>query len=254
LDVLQISALGAAPAALLVILISLCNPSDEKKGHTLWQGGITFVAGFVLNLVILFWARPTLVGEWWGYGFLFGVACVQSFVAFLFGAATRGSKGIWEGGVGIFLSLALALGGHIYTMNANVWGSDNAAKLANLAHIQVEPNNYVIPSPDPQHLPYVTRDVAYAKATNELGANGKNLGSDYQIDQNEATLQVICHIYGQQPKSCTLYWVLPLDFNDNSRFFFLWFGGHWGAGDPKPGYMLVNAEDSNAPVETHRCC
>lgn len=107
--------------------------------------------------------------------------------------------------------------------------------LAKLANVTMMGQNDIFPQTDEHHLVLVTQGIAYYKGQQSLGSTGQNLGSKFETNQGEYTLQSV---------QKHLYWVAPLVYKHNNSL---------NAYDT-PGYIIVDAENPNNPanlVESH---
>jgi len=83
---------------------------------------------------------------------------------------------------------------------------------------------------DPKHVRLVPHELAYYLATKQLGEVKGAVGSQFQINKEHLTLQLI---------NGELWYVAPLDFKGFSV---------WTSADSAPGYVMVHGEDPKMPV------
>lgn len=91
---------------------------------------------------------------------------------------------------------------------------------------------------DPRHVRLVPEELAFYLATKQLGASHNNviLGSQFQIEENEMTLQMV---RGE------LWYVAPLEFKGLFT---------WNSNGTSPGYVMISAEDPRRPVIVKTDC
>lgn len=83
---------------------------------------------------------------------------------------------------------------------------------------------------DPAHIRLVTPELAYYLATKQLGSAPGAVGSQFEINEDELTLQII---------NGELWYLAPLNF----KSFFV-----WNSTEGSPGYIMVSGEDPKRPV------
>ncbi len=83
---------------------------------------------------------------------------------------------------------------------------------------------------DPKHIRLVPIEMAQWLANKQLGEAPGAIGSQFQVDNDRMTLQMI---HGE------LWYVAPLEFQGFSV---------WYSADVSPGYVMVSGEDPNRPV------
>ena len=89
---------------------------------------------------------------------------------------------------------------------------------------------------DPKHVRLVPLELAYYLATKQLGEAKGAVGSQFQINKEDLTLQLI---------KGELWYVAPLDYKGFKV---------WTSAGSAPGYVMVHAEDPKMPVVVKTDC
>ena len=187
------------------------------------------VIGWILASLIFWGATPSTT--WPLLGGFGGFVVVMWIVSFIISAAT--ADGDMDSSHVVPFIFA-CLGALVY-IGAAIFGSemvrsDEYAKMIG----KVEERQWTedVQPKDPRHVRLVPEELAFYLATKQLGASHKNvvLGSQFQIEKDELTLQLI---RGE------LWYVAPLEFKGLFT---------WNSEGTSPGYVMISAEDPRRPV------
>ncbi|HTM67900.1 MAG TPA: hypothetical protein VL426_01235 [Candidatus Binatia bacterium] len=170
---------------------------------------------------------PTLVNPLWGsVGIFTGLAAALA--AVIVGMSSEGSyrnggnrSRIWPAALLPALCVALFLGRGCTGCSA-FRASDYAGMIG-----QVEERVWTqdVQPKDPHHIRLVPIELAQWLADKQLGEAPGAIGSQFQIDKDRMTIQMI---------KGELWYVAPLDFKDY---------GVWSSSGAAPGYVMVSGED-----------
>lgn len=187
-----------------------------------------FVFDFVLNLAIVFFFTPPLIGPFGGYEWVWLTVVVNLIVVILAYLAEGENQEIGThhlaAAIGSAVLLIVAVVAWIIVTMATTWGDGNTKALANYPNITVS-EKATLPETDPAHIVMVPVEVARFRGGQVLGGSGGNLGSIYNADH-----------YNLQSVAGHLYWVAPLVYNN------VW--ANLGSYE-LPGVVVVDAEDPN---------
>ncbi len=221
--------LGALIAVSLTALFQFFSP--KTLGKALPWIVVGFVGDLVLNLILVFFFMPPLVGPFGGYEWTWFTIVVNLIIAGISAyAAYDNSRDESEyqhyvlSAVGSGVLLALMFVGWVVITVATTWGDGSTKTLANYPNITVS-KEATLPETDPAHIVMVPIEVARYRGGQALGGSGGNLGSIYHAGA-----------YTLQSVAAHLYWVAPLVYNNtfaNLSNFEL------------PGVVSVDAEDPN---------
>lgn len=234
MDFFVLALLSSLVLTVPVTLIALIG--NEHREGTLLAGAYSLLGLLLLNWAIFWFSRPTtgfsaisFYKSWWIWMLEAAVVIAAVLVAsgnlFSHGDKhpSRGSyivTGVW--------ALIFVVGW--VTMGGGVWSQNRASQLANTVDVEImDAGEY--PETDTDHILMVPVEVARQTAGTALssGGNARNFGTLYQL--GEPNLQLI---------DGSLYWIVPMlpkgfmEYNQVS-----------GAA---PGYVVVDAEDPQAPA------
>jgi hypothetical protein len=196
------------------------------------------VLSFVLELLLvrftLYYQTPALVGSLGGMLPFVICTVIASGLSLVFMA--KRSNVILPGAL-VFLLIAVVA---IVPAAQHLWfgtGLTQARYFASLPNVKVV-DNAELPPTDPAHLIMVPRQVAVYKGSSVIGTTGDNLGSIFQTNAEDYTLQSVAG---------HLYWIAPLDYSS------LWnqVGFFAKSYETTPGFVSVDAEDSEATAVLH---
>lgn len=190
----------------------------------------TSIATFAVTFVGFYFAMPAFIGGLFGgLGFV-----VCGMLSAPLGAAIAAAwishddkESALVGTLYPVVALVLIVGSLLFNQ-AGMWFGGTAHDLAHIVRVVQHSKQDSLPQTDEKHLVLVTPEIAYNLAQSSIGNDGRNLGSSYQTNQDEYTLQ---SIRGH------LYYIAPLNY----RNMFI----QWGTYET-PGYVRVDAEDPYA--------
>lgn len=125
--------------------------------------------------------------------------------------------------------LALLLPVGIFAVNSPVFRAEDYASLVGTMDTRTWTQDVQPASPD--HIRLIPPETAMQIARQQLNSGTGSVGSQFEI--NEAAMH-------SQSVNGRLWWIVPLDFRSFSS---------WTATDGAPGYVMVSAEDPNAPAQ-----
>ncbi len=259
-----IGALAITGILALFRIIASRKKMNFDKSFTMWLI-LLFVFNFVFDLLYLYFGMPALTGPFGGWEwilwpgvlsamlsiFLRGVSGAQELYSNILNAGDRfraGNSNVINsrrpraqtlmadgaGAAGIFMFILVLFVAVIVNSGivvSTTWFDGNAKGLAALPNVTVMPSGAQLPPTNVQHIVQVTQAIASFKGQQTLGQNGQNLGSLYQVIQSDFVLQSV---------NQHLYWIAPLVYNN--IFVNL-------SHSSTPGYVVVDAENPNAPAE-----
>lgn len=249
--------------ALLLLRFAVNRKGQLFTRSTIWWIGNVFAINMVVDLVILYFDMPAITGPYGGWQWLFWPAVLSGVLSLFLGGvanlgdlvqqmsqtagnASRGKvvdmrpprlrltgmSGIATAGfIVIGLSFFVVIVANTLISIGTTWFDPNTNALAAIPHVQMMSAKAPLPQTDVQHIVLVTQAIAAFKGQQVLGQNGLNLGSKYHLVQEEYTLQSVNH---------HLYWIAPLVYNN----IFANLGNY-----DTPGFVVVDAEDPNAPSQ-----
>ncbi len=215
-----------------------------------------FVINYLLCLAILYFSEPAFTGPFGGWQWLLWPLAISS-IANLFafarpalgvleeasalsqgrsrstssaatqipGNASRGAIAAGIFGLVVTVLIGIVVSGLIVVFTT--WFDSNAKALAAIPNVHIE-SSPTLPPTDPRNIVLVSPSIAAYKGQQVIGSNGQNLGSAFNIDPANYTLQSINH---------HLYYVGPLSYNN----IFVNLSNH-----STPGFVVVDAENPQA--------
>lgn len=221
--------------SIIVALIASFFLGFEDKKFSLKKTfkyyGITAIVGTVLIYVYLYLFTPAFVGVLGGYYIVAAIPILIISALYIFTGKSNNSDNI-EIGIQA-LKIIAVIGIFIYLLATPIL--DNQ-KLHDIPQVKVYNNisqgsNFA--PIDAQNMRIVDQSMAYYLGNKVIGSSEQNLGSQFEVKQNDFTIQ---NVNGR------LYWVAPLEF----RGIFKW----WSA-KTSPGFIMVDAEDPSAPAKLY---
>ncbi|MGZ6281837.1 MAG: hypothetical protein ACXWQ5_00965 [Ktedonobacterales bacterium] len=201
---------------------------------TLCSGVATFIFGFF----VFYFGLPAMTGVYGGaMPFIVsgGIGIVVGAVVAFMSSADGDAQGMVGGYALVVITLILLFLIVVTPLNYLITVNGNVHGLGQLANVVMHDKADSIPQTDEKHLVLVTQGIAYAKGVQAIGSNGRNLGSTFETNQSDYTLQSI---------NGHLYYIAPLDYRNVNQF----------TNYETPGYIKMDAEDPNADavlVDTH---
>ena len=168
---------------------------------------------------------PSLAYPMWGMVGFSVVICwaVSAIISSM--SEDDGAKGNWTSVFPIVGACVL-----IVTGMAGCEAFRSSRYVALIGNVESKKWTQEIQPTDPRHVRLVPAELAYYLATKQLGEAPGAIGSQFQIEKETMTLQII---------KGELWYVAPLEFTGFSV---------WTSVGTSPGYVMVNGEDPKAPV------
>ena len=185
------------------------------------------VIGLPLSWIIYYNSLPALVSPSWG---IFSVLIVIYWLASsVLMSYDRGDTRK----TGMVISISL-ISLFVVLMSVGAFGGSGCIRSVDYAKLigEVEKREWTkdIQPKDPKHVRLVPLELAYYLATKQLGEVKGAVGSQFQINKEHLTLQLVNN---------ELWYVAPLDYKSFSV---------WTAADCAPGYVMIHGEDPKTPV------
>ena len=181
------------------------------------------IIGLPITWSVYYFATPALVNPLWGAISVMIILFWVVLIIVQYILADNGSEDEPNGafiavvGFCIVIMLMIAISGWA------MFRSTSYAKL--LGNVEKREWTADIQPKDPKHVRLVPLELAYYLATKQLGEAPGAIGSQFQIEKESLTLQLI---------KGELWYVAPLDYRGFSV---------WTKADSAPGYVMVNGED-----------
>ncbi|HEY9774486.1 MAG TPA: hypothetical protein V6C81_11850 [Planktothrix sp.] len=222
----------------LSTFISYRGDSDKSKriGDVITVFILTFGIDLFVTYIGSYLFTPALVGALGGVVSLIIFSVIASVIAIAINAIFH-RDGVMVPIVVIvvsILTLIIEPGVQHFIYGTGLNQARYFASLANVKTVE----DAQLPPTDPDHLVMVPQQVAIYKGTSVIGTTGDNLGSIFQTNSDDYTLQSIAN---------HLYWIAPLDYSSmwNQVGFFA------TKYDSSPGFVAVDAENPDAPAILH---
>ncbi|TSA44137.1 hypothetical protein D4R49_00640 [bacterium] len=186
------------------------------------SAGIAAVVIFLISLWVYYAGTPSLV--WPGWGWVGGLIVISWLICAAIDAGTEDTftPSLWMPIAGVFVYILSSMVGcgalrwedyrsMIGTVEKREWAKD------------IQPK-------DPRHVRLVPKELAFYLATKQFGEVAGAIGSQFSIESDEMTLQLI---------DGELWYVAPFEFTGYSA---------WTRADVSPGYVMVHGEDPKRQV------
>lgn len=179
--------------AAVVFLITLALGKNVQR--SIWCGVGAFAPTVFLTWLIEYFGLPSHTGFLGGYGYVVFTGAVAAFVSALVAGSSKNSdsKSADSGLLGLIAGVTVVglVGIYFVTWLYCAVGTENNKRYADLGNITVAPagTKPQLPDTDPNEM--VTMDVhlAWTKAHTALGSGGNNLGSYYEVLEDEGVQQ-----------------------------------------------------------------
>ncbi len=212
------------------ILFELFNGYEKKIAAVAIT---TLVITGLMNWLVIYFAMPAF-SHWLagGYPWMFFLNIfIAAIISLAWGFSEYGEGHYVGGGVGFGVGTVLLIVYAIIAANTSPSWCNTGQIRQRIGILELNQATSPYPSTDLDNIIRVPASVALSKAGNTL-SSGENAALGNYLQPNRAYIQ---RIQGQP------YYVIDLKVTD-------WVG-YRQAGEVIPGYLLVNANDENAPVE-----
>ncbi|MFA5432538.1 MAG: hypothetical protein WC319_06650 [Candidatus Paceibacterota bacterium] len=214
--------------AFIIAFLSFLYLEWKEDGHINVKSSIaitiigTMIGGIILSALFYLWL-PAFVGILWGwYQALYIPVLIGSMILMILCIAEKDWKGITvqiiKFGIITIFGLTIITTGYFH--GAELYAIPQVTTIDNITVA-----NGALDPIDLKHVRLVDLDLAYSLGKNVIGDPSGTLGSIYQIEKNEMTLQLI---KGHE------FYVAPLEFQDYWK---------WDNKRTSPGFVMVDAEN-----------
>lgn len=197
---------------------------------TLTYYGITTILLTIVIYIGLYFATPAFVGLFGGY---YRVAIVPILVVSILYLILSSSEGNIYEIIIQALKIIIVLSISLYIMISPIIYNQQLHDIPDVkVYNNVSEGSNFAPI-DAQNMRIVDQSMAYYLGNKVIGSSEQNLGSQYEVKQEDFTIQ---NVNGR------LYWVAPLEFRDMIK---------WWTVKTSPGYIMVDAEDPTVPAKLY---